>query len=341
MTQIGWLYPLAGAALVFGFVGRFRRRARTDRLGTGLVLWAGWLATVMAVFSKIDIPHTAYMAALAPPLSALSGLGVVEFWREYRRGGRTAWLLPAVVGGQAGWSVYLARSYSGFLPWISPTVIVVGAVAVAALVAGLVVRRAPQTGDVAGRLPGIGFVRRRGLRLAVTAAVTGVVAMLLMPTAWSLSAFNRAYDGTAFDASAGPIGGRGLVGTATLSASEQQLLSFVDARKGSARYVMATTSWSTAAPYIAATGQMVMPMGGFSGSVPQPTLAAFQNLVHTGQVKFVLVGGGFGFGGGGGLGGAGSLASITQWVQGACTSVPATDYSNGDAGGGALYQCGT
>lgn len=354
VTQIGWLYPLAGAALVFGLVGWFRRRRRADRLGTGLVLWGVWLATVMTVFSQINIPHTAYLAALAPPLAALSALGIVEFWRAYRHGGRMAWLMPVVVAGQVGWAVYLARPYSDFLPWLAPTVIVVGVIAVVAL--------------VAGRLPLGGVRRRLTLRVTTTALVTGVAAMVLMPTAWSLSAFNSAYDGTAFDATAGPANGRGLVATGTLTAQQQQLLSYVNARRGSARYVMATTSWSTAAPYIEATGQMVLPMGGFSGSVPEPTLSTFQNLVHTGQLKFVLVSSGSGFGGIGGAGGdsAGTVGSITQWVESACTEVPAADYGGttssssdgsafpgggfpeggfpgggfgGSADGGTLYQC--
>ncbi len=323
VTQIGWLYPLAGASLVFGLVGWFRRRERTDRLGTGLVLWGVWLATVLVVFSNINIPHTAYLAALAPPLAALSGFGIVEFWRAYRRGGRTAWLLPAVVVGEVGWSVYLARPYGDFVAWLTPVTIVAGGAAVVALVAGL--------------------WRRLGLRLGVTASVAGVVAMVLMPTAWALSAFDPAYDGSAMDATAGLAGGRGFLGTDTLNAQQRRLLSYVDARKGGTRYVMATTSWSTAAPYIVATGQTVLPMGGFSGTVPEPTVAAFQNLVRTGQVKFVLVGGGgFGFGGTGGrgVGGTGTVASITRWVESACTSVSAAEYGAGDAGGGsALYRC--
>jgi hypothetical protein len=275
----------------------------------------------MVVFSNINIPHTAYMAALAPPLAALSGFGIVEFWRAYRRGGRAAWLLPAVVAGQAGWAVYLARPYGDFLPWLTPAVIVTSVIAVVALTVGL---------------------RRSGLRLTVGALVTGVVAMVLMPTAWSLSAFNSAYDGTAFDATAGPSNGRGLTAIVTLTAQERRLLSYVDARKCNAHYVMATTSWSIAAPYISNTGQMVLPMGGFSGSVPQPTLAAFQDLVRTDQLKFVLVGGGGrGFLGGGG-GGTTTVASITQWVQKSCTQVPAADYGgtaglSGDSGGGGAF----
>jgi 4-amino-4-deoxy-L-arabinose transferase-like glycosyltransferase len=53
---------------------------------------------------------------------------------------------------------------------------------------------------------------------------------------------------------------------------------------------MAVDSWESASPYILATGQEVMPMGGFSGSVPSPTLAAVKELVRTGQLKFFLTG---------------------------------------------------
>jgi hypothetical protein len=42
-------------------------------------------------------------------------------------------------------------------------------------------------------------------------------------------------------------------------------------------------------------------MGGFSGSVPSPTLAAVKQLVRSGQLKFFLIGGA-------GRGGIGSFA---------------------------------
>ena len=185
--------------------------------------------------------------------------------------------------------------------------------------------------------------------------------MVLMPTAWSLSAFSLQYDGTAFDAGSGPgASGRSLLATATLTAQETQLLNYLDAHKGGASYVMATTSWNGAAPYIEATGQKLLPMGGFSGSVPEPTLAKFKQLVQSGQLKFVMVGGASGPGGGG-ASGTSTVSSITTWVQSACATVPATDYggttssssSSGGFGGfggfgpgggggtGTLYQCST
>ncbi|HEY3866772.1 MAG TPA: glycosyltransferase family 39 protein [Actinocrinis sp.] len=363
-TQIGWLYPLAFASLAFGLAGWFRRRRRADRLGSGLLMWGVWLATTMAVFSKIDIPHTAYMATLAPPLTILSAFGIVEFSRAYRRGGTLAWALPAVVAGQTIWTVHLADGYSSFLPWLTPVVICVGALAVALLAGGLIMRRAPRRAAGDQEQPSTPDRIRPHIRsrLGAVTLVAAVAAMIAMPAAWSLSALDVQYDGSAFDAGAGPSASEfGLTATATLTAQESRLLAYVDARRGSARYVMAATSWSSVAPYIEATGQELLPMGGFSGSVPQPTLAAFQQMVHAGEVKFVLVDSAGGGALGGGRGGAGTATSISTWVRDACTEISASAYGDtgtsntsgtsgggfqpgaaGGAGGtGTLYQCST
>ena len=100
---------------------------------------------------------------------------------------------------------------------------------------------------------------------------------------------------------------------------------------------MAVSSWSEASPYILSTGQEVMPMGGFSGSVPEPTLARVKQLVSSGQLRFFLLSStGSGFGGGGGGGSA--VETVTSWVQSACRSVPAKEYGSS---AGTLYVCGS
>lgn len=66
-----------------------------------------------------------------------------------------------------------------------------------------------------------------------------------------------------------------------------------------------------------------MPMGGFSGSVPQPTLAEVRHLVSTGQLRYFLLGGG--------RGGGGTVSAINTWVQSTCTQV--TDVEE------TLYRC--
>jgi 4-amino-4-deoxy-L-arabinose transferase-like glycosyltransferase len=350
-TQIGWLYPVALLALVFG-VAWTRRARRTEPAGQvrgGFVMWGAWLATYGLIFSEMStIPHTAYMASLAPPLAALSGAGIVMFWRAYRAEGWRGWVLPVAVAAEVGWAVFLWRDYAGFLPWARDLLLAAGAIAVVALAAARLSRRARA-------------------RVVTVALGTGVAAMLAAPATWAASVLDVAYAGSSFNATAGPAGGMGggpgggfaLGGagggapggigssaTATLTSAEQRLYDYVSTHRDGASYLMAVDSWESASPYILATGQEVMPMGGFSGSVPSPTLAAVKELVRTGQLKFFLTGGAGG-GGTGSLAGQGgsTTATIEAWVRSACTTVPAADYggttsaATAGAGAQALYAC--
>src|SRR5262249_20280036 len=86
----------------------------------------------------------------------------------------------------------------------------------------------------------------------------------------------------------GPGGG---VGTSVVA--------YLKAHQGGAKYAVAVADAQTAGPYIMA-GLSVLPMGGFSGQVPFPTVAQFQSLVSNGQVRYVLAGGRGGRGGPGG-----------------------------------------
>lgn len=87
-------------------------------------------------------------------------------------------------------------------------------------------------------------------------------------------------------------------------------------------------------------------MGGFSGTVPSPTLAAVQHLVRTGQLRFFLISGTGSGAGFAGAGGGSTAATIDAWVRSACTAVPAADYAGtaatataSSAGGQSLYVC--
>jgi 4-amino-4-deoxy-L-arabinose transferase-like glycosyltransferase len=337
-TQIGWLYPLAVLAVVFG-VAWTRRARRTEPAGQvrgGFVMWGTWLATYGLIFSKMStIPHTAYMSSLAPPLAALSAAGIVMFWRAHRAGGWRGWVLPVTVAAEVAWAFYLWRDYGGFLPWARDLLVVAGAVAIVALVVTRLSRR----------------VRARVVTVALG---TGVAAMLVAPATWAASVLDVSYAGSSFNATAGPAGGMGGLGagggigasaTVTLTSAEQRLYDYVSAHRGGASYLMAVGSWEEASPYILATGQEVMPMGGFSGTVPSPTLAAVKHLVRTGQLRFFLIGG---TGAGAGLGGGGgTAATIDTWVESACEAVPTADYAatattaTAGAGEGALYACTT
>ena len=376
--EIGWLYPLAILALIFGLLWTWRAR-RTDQVRAGFVMWGIWLLTVGLIFSKMStIPHTAYMSSLAPPLAALSAAGLVMFWRYYRAGDARGWMLPVAVAAELAWAVFLWRDYGGFLPWVRTAAIVAGVIAIVVMVMTKLTRRA------------------RG-RLATAGLTVGVVAALAAPSAWAASVLDTRYGGSSFNASAGPAGAMGggatvggaggapasgqasgqardefierfrgdggyrssagrygrrtgdrgfggggaggiLGSTTALSASERELYDYVSAHRDGASYLMAVSSWSEASPYILSTGQEVMPMGGFSGSVPEPTLARVKELVSSGQLRFFLLSGSGGAAGGGFGGGGTTAQTIASWVQNACRTVPARDYGSSAE---TLYVCGS
>jgi 4-amino-4-deoxy-L-arabinose transferase-like glycosyltransferase len=304
-----------------------------ERTG-GFVLWGVWLVTFGFVFSAMKmIPHTAYVASLAPALAALSGAGIVMFWREYVAGGRRGWLLPVAVAGELGWSAWLWRSYHEFLPAARWAIIVAGIAAIAVM--------------VSTKLTGHKRV------LVTLGAVAGAIAMVAAPAAWAGSALEARYDGNEMNAIAGPAperggfprfpaavqrmfgmnthhggGTGGWGGTSTrLTGAQRDVYEYVIRHRDGAQYLMATQSWSQAAPYILATGGEVLPIGGFSGSVPSPTLRHFQHLVDVGQLRYFLAGQqGSGFMG---RARSGQALAITTWVQHDCAPLAATS----------LYEC--
>jgi hypothetical protein len=72
-----------------------------------------------------------------------------------------------------------------------------------------------------------------------------------------------------------------------------------------------------------------MPIGGFNGSDPSPTLAQFEKYVANGQIHYFIASGGAGRG----PGGNGS-SSITQWVEANFTAKTVSGVTLYDLSGG-------
>lgn len=93
----------------------------------------------------------------------------------------------------------------------------------------------------------------------------------------------------------------------------RQVLTLLNKDAGKYTWVAATMGATSAAPYQLATQHAVMPIGGFSGTDPAPTLAAFKRDVTQHKIHWFISGGGAG--GFGGPGGQGSSTSIASWVS--------------------------
>jgi len=92
----------------------------------------------------------------------------------------------------------------------------------------------------------------------------------------------------------------------------------------------------------------VLPIGGFTGFAPAPTLGRIRQLVSGGRLRFFLLGGGQA--GPAGRDSGTELYKITSWVQKSCRPVPGLGYRAGTpvnarhpsaTGGGSvtLYEC--
>jgi 4-amino-4-deoxy-L-arabinose transferase-like glycosyltransferase len=131
------------------------------------------------------------------------------------------------------------------------------------------------------------------------------------------------FPGGAFPGGAFPGGGTrgngggmgGLLDAATVS---DEMKSLLETDADQYTWVAAAVGSQSASGYQLATGKPVMPIGGFNGSDPSPTLEQFQQYVAEGKIHYFIGGGGLG-GFGGGRGGAGSGGSsdssqIAAWV---------------------------
>ena len=203
--------------------------------------------------------------------------------------------------------------------------------------------------------------RRRGARLAAAGLGLAVAAVLIGPAAWAASVLDPKY-GNSGMGTVGPQAQHGFGGhpqqagkqaggagnpmaaafqtRTTLTPAEQALLAYTRSHDDGARYVFATTSWSASSPYILATGAEVLPMGGFTGQVPAPTLDRVRSLVASGQLRFVLIARGPGQRGPDAKG-AGPIEAVSAWVRSDCAPVPPSEYAGSTEGEReqTLYHC--
>lgn len=99
---------------------------------------------------------------------------------------------------------------------------------------------------------------------------------------------------------------------------DKQLIAFLTAHQGGAEYSVAMTSSMSASPYISA-GLSVLPIGGYTGDVPVPTVSQLAGLVADRHLRYIELGGP--------RFGAGRAADPrTSWVTAHCSVVPAADY---------------
>src|SRR3989440_4941839 len=327
--QIAWLLPFALLGAV-ALAWQRRPRLQSDRKQQSLLLWGMWLLTMGIFFSVASFFHQYYMTVMAPAIAALFGIGVVTMWQDYRRGGWRGWLLPIALVATVAEQVYILSQYPTWGQRLIPPLVVLGGIAVGALI---IARIAPRL-----------HLTPPGRRVLVPALTAGVLVLMLAPTVWAAIPILTSKEADTLVA--GPtqttsIGGNVGGGQGANASSDAALIRYLEDHQGTAKYLVAVLSSKGADAIILATNKPVMTLGGFSGSDPILTTSQLAALVESGQVKYFLLSGSGGFG----AGGSGQSALIT-WIQQHSKVVPssqwqssATSSSSGRFGGAEqLYE---
>jgi 4-amino-4-deoxy-L-arabinose transferase-like glycosyltransferase len=263
----GWLLPAGLLVAAWGIASR-RRRPRGDPLRACFVLWGTWLLTLTAVFSWTTTINSYYTAALTPALAAIFGTGVAAAWSAGRGTLGRRLGLGAVVAGTVGYGAWLVAGAGTDAPgWLLPAVIVVGALALVTVLVSLV---------------------RRDDAFFAYALAAGLLAVALAPAVASADLVLQSKG--AFDVPFESKQAAALVDQVfvTTPAQVKGLIPRLEGVRRGAPYLLATQTSAVASVFIYASGLEALPIGGFTGTIPSPTLDQLKSDIRRGLFHLVL-----------------------------------------------------
>jgi 4-amino-4-deoxy-L-arabinose transferase-like glycosyltransferase len=325
-VDVAWFLPLALAGLALG-LWQTRREPRTGTQRYGYLLFGLWLVPSIAVLTFATGIHTFYALLLAPPIAALAGASARQgiVWFDH---GHVALVASGLIL-QASWSIaIIARS--GRHGWLIPVVAVSTVTAVGAI-----------------------FFRSR----SVVVAAAGL-ALLAAPVVWAIgtiahvdpvnpSAGTDTQQSHRLPVPAGPAGTMGpspvpSSGRGSTRGSEEELLSWLRSHEPGSRYLVALGSRQAGELILAGAPGVFALGGGFDGSDPTPTADELADLVTSGELRYVMVGGAgpdgypMTFGAPDASAGLGSVVTVAReaWVRAQCILVTAAPKAAGE-----LFDC--
>jgi 4-amino-4-deoxy-L-arabinose transferase-like glycosyltransferase len=268
-----WLLPAALLALLAVLWER-RSKPRHDPVRAAGILWGSWLVILTAFFSGGKFLNSYYLAALSPAIAALCAIGLVSAWRA-RHSSRLALLvLFALSPLTTLYAIWLIPPGAGVRVWV---IHAAAALCVMAEIGLAVALRRPLSVAGARALVDRMAVGGAALSMAfVPAVTTGAV------VADGLGSFSTPYQSASVTA-------------LTTTNAEQyqsqggQLAAYYNRFFGNGKIVAAVDTTALAAPFIMVTGREFLPIGGYLGVNPSPSLARLQRLVRTGQLRTFLI----------------------------------------------------
>ncbi|MCB5292807.1 hypothetical protein BJQ90_02246 [Arthrobacter sp. SO3] len=277
-TQGSWLIPVALVALVCSLI-LLRRAPRSDPRRALILLSGGWLLTYAAVFSFMSgVIHPYYLVAIAPPVAILAAAGGQLTWAARRWLPFRLAMATSVLASAALTFGYLSKS-SGPGPALAMLALIVSVIGCELLVFR---------------------IRRRQFRIVTVIATAA--ACFLGPAAFTVSAVQAQHTGVEPMATLlgsavvldspypelWPEGDSRLRGSAMGHPADPEVLSLLRLNARTYRWAAAVPGALNSANYQLGSALPVLPIGGFNGGTPFPTLEEFQDFVSSGQVKYYV-----------------------------------------------------
>jgi 4-amino-4-deoxy-L-arabinose transferase-like glycosyltransferase len=266
-----WLLPAAFLAAIWGIASRWRR-PRGDGLRACFVLWGAWLLILTVTFSAATYVQTYYTAALAPAIAAILAAAAVSLFEPGPNGAGRATVrrigLAVVSAGTTAYAVWLVPAQGAHVPgWLVPAIIAVGAAAVVVILGSALVKRSV---------------------LTTAAVAAALVAGLLAPAVASVGL--TANHESAFDTPFEPTRLASLLASvpARLATLQRVTVPRLQILQRGAPDLLAAQSSYIASLFIYTSGLETLPIGGFTGTIPSPTLSELQADIRSGQFHLVL-----------------------------------------------------
>jgi hypothetical protein len=302
--DIGWLLPAALILAVAGLVITWRRPSG-DLPRAGIVLWSAWLVALMFTFSVSTSINSYYLAALSPPIAGLIGSGSVMLWTHRTSVWARLCALAVVLATVAYQAWLLPASGTGLPGWLEPVLLALGAAVAAALILALWRPTVP-----------------RLLPVGLTASLL-IVAVVPSVASVSIASNHLGPFDTPFQPVAVTDGVRAFF---DITAHTASLIPSLEHYRNGAPFLMANQTSALAAPFIYVSGQEVLPIGGYTGSIPEPTLPAIESMVHAGDFHLVLQS-------------PKTADPRLVWIAQHCLRAPQPPDQGAESGSYAIYYC--
>ncbi|CAL81851.1 glycosyltransferase family 39 protein [Clostridium botulinum] len=298
--QIIWLFPLA----VFGFIAAAIKeklnKTSDNKRKLSLVLWSMWLLPEFIYFSFIKgLFHPYYLTMLAPPISALVGIGVVSMWKLYNENGWKSWILPVALIADGLTQILILSYYYNISNTAKILTTIVAVLCIVSSIILAIVNLRKNKKDI------LKFKNIKFKKSLVTIALMG---LLITPLVCSATTIFYPVSGTFPSAGLSLMTNKEKDGfnMGDPNSGNTKLIEFLKSHKTNEKYLLVTSSTNGyASDIIINTGESVMALGGFFGTDKVITLDEFKKLVNNGEIRYVMVGG---------MGGN-SSSDIMNWVK--------------------------